>query len=63
MANIDIRASRRGVLASLRQEVCGTPQSQAAVRDGARFLFVYRNTAGNGSSRSRHRMSKLTEPR
>lgn len=46
MANIDIPTSRRAVSANLRQEVCGTPQSQSAVRDGARFVFIYRNTAG-----------------
>ncbi|HMJ93529.1 MAG TPA: hypothetical protein VK472_05480 [Allosphingosinicella sp.] len=46
MANIDIATSRRAVSSSLRQEVCGTPQSQSAVRDGARFVFIYRNPAG-----------------
>jgi hypothetical protein len=46
MANIDIPTSRRAMSESLQREVCGTPQSQAAVRDGARFLFVYRNSAG-----------------
>jgi hypothetical protein len=46
MANIDVPTSRRTMSDSLQREVCGTPQSQAAVRDGARFLFVYRNGAG-----------------
>ena len=46
MANIDVATSRRAVSASLQQEVCATPQSQSAVRDGARFVFIYRNTSG-----------------
>ena len=46
MANIDVATSRRAVSASLQQEVCGTPQSQSAVRDGARFVFIYRSTSG-----------------
>ena len=46
MANIDVPTSRRDMSANLQQEVCGTPQSQSAVRDGASFVFVYRTPAG-----------------
>jgi hypothetical protein len=44
--NIDVGASRRGIGADLRRKLCSDPSAAAAVRDGARFAFVYRDSSG-----------------
>jgi hypothetical protein len=41
-----VNRKQPGMAAALRNQVCGDPGASAAVRDGARFEFVYRDKAG-----------------
>jgi hypothetical protein len=42
---IDVRGSRPHIAASVREEVCADQAVAAAVRDGARIVFSYRDAA------------------
>jgi hypothetical protein len=44
--DMDIAASRPILAAALRRELCSKPQEAAAIGDGARFVFAYRDSSG-----------------
>lgn len=45
-SDIDVAASRPRLTAALRRELCSKPQEAAAIGDGARFVFAYRDSRG-----------------
>ncbi len=45
-SNIDVAASRPIVMDAARRELCARPDAAAAIGDGARFVFAYRDSRG-----------------